>query len=109
MWEQFLAFFTPDNGIFVAIGFLGMLAHALKKFYKNELSGSVYDYLFNNNKKRTVLAIMANVGALVTVVLSGQLPSQIGAFILLAFTTGFTADATVNSDSAPAKEDEPQK
>lgn len=99
MWDQFLHYFTSDNLLFIGIGFIGMIAHAIKKYYADELSGSIYDYLFKNDKKRSVLAVLTTISALITVILSDQVPMQIGAFILLAFTTGFTADSTINKDS----------
>lgn len=101
MLEQFLHYLTVDNLLFIVIGYIGMLAHAIKKYYSDELNGSVFDYLFRNSKKRTMLAVITNLGALTTIIFSDQVPTQIGAFIILAFTTGFTTDSTVNKDGTP--------
>jgi len=100
MWEQFLAFFTIDNGLFFALSFIGMFSHAIKKYYNGQLSGSIYSYIFKNNKKRTIVAILTNLGAIGTLILAHQVPTEIGAFIVLAMTTGYTSDSAVNKDEA---------
>ena len=99
MYNQLLTYFTIDNGLFLLIGLIGMAAHAIKKYFAKELSGSVVDYLFLKNKRRSIYAALTTIGALIGAILSGQVPmDQVGAFIMLAFTTGFTADSTVNKD-----------
>ena len=98
MTQQLLDYFTIANFIFILTGLLGMLAHASKKFLANELQGSIFEYVFKNNPKRTWLAIMGGLGASITIILSGQVPVQAGAFLLLAFTTGYTADSAINKE-----------
>lgn len=100
MWDQFLTFFTVDNSLFFALSFVGMFSHALKKYMQGQLSGSIFDYVFKNNKKRTIIAILTNIGAIGTLILANQVPTEIGAFIVLAMTTGYTSDSTANSDNA---------
>jgi len=100
MWEQFLTFFTVDNGLFFVLSFLGMFSHAVKKYMQGQLTGSITNYIFKNNKKRTIIAILTNIGAIGTLILAQQVPTEIGAFIVLAMTTGYTSDSTANSDSA---------
>ena len=96
--EQFVKLFSLENGLFLFIAFLGMFGHATKKYLAGQLKSSVTDYLFFNNPKRSVLAVLTTVGAALALILGDQLPTQIGAFILLAFTTGFTSDSSVNRD-----------
>lgn len=98
MWEEILKYFTIDNGLFMTIAILGMVGHGVKKFFSGQLSGSLTDYIFRNNTKRTVFAVLTTVGAVIGIVIGEQVPTQAGAFIMLAFTTGFTADSTVNKD-----------
>lgn len=98
MLEELLTYFTVDNGLFMAISILGMISHAIKKYLTGQLSGSVVDYFFFHNGKRTTLAVLTTVLSVMGLILGEQLPEQIGAFIVLAFTTGFTADSTINSD-----------
>lgn len=100
MWEQFLTFFTIDNGLFFALSFVGMFSHAVKKYYNGQLSGSIYNYIFKNNKKRTIGAILTNIGVVGGLILAHQTPTEIGAFIILAMTTGYTSDSAVNKDDA---------
>ena len=98
--QSLAALCSISNGIFLLFGLSGMLAHAIKKYYSNELSGSIFNYFFKNNQKRTILAIITTIGALLGVILGGQVPAQAGAFVMLAFMTGFSADSTVNKDGS---------
>ena len=100
MWNEFLKYFTVDNGLFISIVMFGMLGHAIKKFWAKELSGSIVDYVFRNNPRRTALAIFTGLSAGVGIILAGQVPTQVGAFVIMAATTGFTADSTVNKDES---------
>lgn len=98
MLEEILKYFSVDNGVFLMIAFVGMLGHALKKGLTGQLQGSIFEYIFKNNPKRTVLAIMTTIGAVAGIILGEQIPTQAGAYIMLAFATGFTADSTVNNE-----------
>lgn len=98
MLEELLKYLTIDNGLFIGIAFLGMLGHAIKKYLTGQLTGSVIDYFFYHNKKRTSLALLTTLGATLSLILGEQIPIQAGSFVVLAFTTGFTADSTINSD-----------
>ena len=98
MTQEILNYMTVDNGLFIGLSVLGMLGHAVKKYLYGQLSGSIFDYIWHNNKKRTALAVLTTLGATFGLILGEQLPTQIGAFIMLAFTTGYTADSSVNKD-----------
>lgn len=85
--------------IFILIGVLGMFSHGLKKYLKNELSGSVYRYFFVTNKKQTALAVLTCLGSLAAIVFGDQMPTdKLGAFVLTAFSTGYMADSAINKD-----------
>ena len=98
MIEELLKFLSLDNGIFIFISLLGLLGHAFKKYLSGQLSGSIVDYLFLNNPKRTVLAMLTTIASAVGLIVGEQIPVQAGAFIMLAFTTGFSVDSTLNRD-----------
>ena len=97
MVEELLKLFTADNVVFVLITFIGMFAHAYKKHLKGQLKGSLKDYFFHN-PNHTGLAAMAVLGASLAIILGEQIPTQVGSYILLAFTTGYTADSSINKD-----------
>jgi len=96
--DQLHVLFTLDNLLFIIIGIAGMAGHGIKKFYQKQLSTTLTDYYWNNNKKRTLLAVATTIGALMGVVLGDQLPDKIGAWILLAFSTGYMSDSSINKD-----------
>lgn len=102
MFEEVMKYFSLDNGLFIFVAYLGMLGHAIKKYLAGQLRGSVVDYIFLNNRKRTLLAVLSTLGAAVGVIIGDQLPTQAGAYLMLAFTTGYTADSAVNTESEKA-------
>lgn len=100
MLTEILKYFTIDNGIFLLIAFAGMFGHAIKKYLTGQLNGSIFSYIFENNPKRTFLAVLTTIGAVAGIILGEQVPTQVGAYIMLAFTTGFTTDSTVNTEES---------
>ena len=101
MTTDFSTVLTATNAAFLGIGLIGLLGHAVKKYLSNELKGSIIDYLIYNNPHRSALAVLTTLGACLAVILGDQVPAQIGALAMLAFTTGFTADSSVNKDTDP--------
>lgn len=100
MVKELLTYFTADNALFIFIAYLGMLGHAYKKFATGDLEGSVIDYVFRNNWKRTVLAVGSTFIACAAAILGEQIPAQLGAFIALAWSTGYMFDSALNKESA---------
>lgn len=100
---QLVSYLTWTNLLFLVVGITGMWGHALKKFLQGKLTGSIIEYFFKNNLTYSILATMTTLGACLTIILSDQLPDKAGAFILLAFTTGFTADSTINREDTKGK------
>lgn len=98
MYDELINYLNSDNGLFLAVAMLGMLGHAIKKYLTHKLRGSIIDYIFFNNPKRSALAVLTTISSSLGIILMGQLPTQLGAFLIMAFTTGYTADSTVNSD-----------
>lgn len=86
-----------DLAAFVGIGAVGMVAHYGKKWWRGELSGSLVDYMINDNRSGTLLALSTLIGGGATMWLSGQLaPMPLGPFVLTAFTTGWACDSALN-------------
>jgi len=96
--SELLKYLSVDNLLFILIALFGMFGHAYKKYITGALKGSITDYLFKNNPNRTLMAVFATVGACAALILGDQTPTQAGAWVLLAFTTGYTADSSANSD-----------
>lgn len=95
---ELVKYLSIDNLVFIIIACIGMIGHAVKKYLAGQLSGSIFQYLFTKNPKRSAMAVMTTLGACFALILGDQLPTQAGAFIMLAFTTGFTADSSVNKE-----------
>ena len=73
--------FTIDAQAFYALviaGLVGMLAHYCIKWAEGEITGSLYNYLFVDNPRRTVLAFMLLGGELLVEVASGMFISDTG-------------------------------
>lgn len=89
--------FTLTAFGFYAIAIVGMVVHAVKKWAKGEIPGSVTDW-FIKNPKATVGALIAAIGAVCAALLSGQISSlNDGAHILAVVGFGYAADSSMNS------------
>ena len=62
MIEELIKYATLDNSVFILVSLFGMLGHAIKKFVMGQLSGSLANYIFDHNKKRTILAVLTPFG-----------------------------------------------
>lgn len=94
--------------IFTAVALAGMLAHYIKSWTKNEISGNLLDYLFRDNPRSTVAAVGSVLGTAATAYLTGVLDGAVLKTLLpLAFTAGFSLDSTFNkggtADPSPAQ------
>lgn len=81
-------------------GVLGLSVHAyLKKYMKEEIECSIYEYFFKKNKKGTVAALAAFLGVLLPTLetLDPALGFTIQGFITY-FSLGYTCDSAFNSE-----------
>lgn len=99
MLSQIQAFLTQHSVIvFYLAGFGGMLAHYVKKWAKGEYQGNLWAYLYGDNPKSSLMAIITFAGAAAGVVSTGTLDAMhMGTITGLGFTTGYTIDSSINS------------
>ena len=88
--------------IFVAVGCVGIVAHYLKAWLRDQITGSIWKYLFVDQPKQTGYTVFTLASAAFTMYAAGQLPPDVNTLVFLAFTTGFTCDSVVNSGSPVA-------
>lgn len=82
---------------FYVAGFAGMFAHYVKKWTKGEYAGNLWAYLFADNPRASLAAIITYVGAAAAVVATGSIGGMTIAQVIAAgFTTGFAIDSAVN-------------
>lgn len=88
-------------------GFVGMAAHYLNKWATGQIEGNLWNYLFNDHARSTVLSVTAYIGFALTTVTSGALDGA-GWFTALwmGATTGFAIDSIANKGTRPAWTDE---
>jgi hypothetical protein len=88
--------------VVIGCSLAGMLSHYVKKWLRKEIDGSLVDYLFRDDPRRTTLAILTCIGAGLTGVLQGVFAGMtLSQVILLAFSGGYTIDSSVNKGAAP--------
>lgn len=83
-------------------GMVGIAAHYLNKWATGQIEGNLWDYLFHDHARSTVLSIGAYIGFALTTVTSGALDGT-GWFTALwmGATTGFAVDAIANKGTRP--------
>jgi hypothetical protein len=83
--------------VFYACGIGGMLAHYTKKWGRGEYDGSIVNYLFHDQPKASLAAVMTYIGAATAIAATGTLHGMdVQTIAALGFTTGFTVDSAVN-------------
>jgi hypothetical protein len=90
--------------ILYGVGLLGIVAHAIKKWMMKEINYSVYDYLFTQDPRGSMLTVFTVLGAILTAVGTGQI-SNVHAFsdVSVAFLAGFAADSAIYPATTGAK------
>ena len=83
--------------LFVVVGLIGFFSHYLKKWLREEITGSLWKYLFRDKPKATGLAIFTFVGTAFAMFIGGQIPAETNTLLMLAFTTGYMVDSAMNS------------
>lgn len=83
--------------VFYLAGFVGMVAHYVKKWTKGEYAGNLWAYLFADNPRASLAAVITYAGAAAAVVATGSLDGmKLAQVAALGFTTGYAIDSTVN-------------
>lgn len=92
---------------------VGQVLHALKKWADGE-SASLVGW-FTSNIKRTISAMIGNLGGMLIFVQTGvlgpilALPNGLWAIFLFGFMNGFTADSALNKSNRATWTDEQRK
>ena len=87
--------------IFAGAAVVGMIAHFLKKWFRDEITGDLVKYFFRDYPKRTFAAVATLMGTVVVVFLTNQLTGMdIRPMLMLALTTGYTVDSIANKGMA---------
>lgn len=96
MIESVIGFPTIFDWMFVVGGFLGMLAHYLKRYVSKEITVSPIEYFVMNNWAASLLAIIAFFMSMFSALAS--VPKEVNFYILvyLSFVTGYTSDSAFN-------------
>lgn len=84
--------------IYILIGLVGMLAHWLKKWARDEIDCSLYQYCMTY-KKHTIGAVITMIGSVLTIYSGGPDLSQVTATAV--FIAGFAADSAANKAPEP--------
>lgn len=96
--------------IFYAIllgGLVGMLLNYWIKWLRNEISGSLFGYLFVNNMRGTMLSFVSAVGTGIAGITAGVFETGGGDFVgwfnvlWIAVSNGFFWDAAANKGERP--------
>ena len=84
--------------LFYLSGLVGMLGHYVKKWGRGEYKGNLWAYLFADNPRASLAAVVAYTAAAAMVMSSGRLSGlEIDVLVGLGFMTGYTVDSSVNS------------
>lgn len=81
-------------------GILGVAIHAyLKKFIKEEITCSIYEYFFINNKKATIATIATFIGIIAPALQTVDYTTGFAIQTAIGFfTLGYTCDSAFNRE-----------
>jgi len=89
--------------VLLGAGLCGAAANYLYKWLRDEITGSLIEYVTKQYPKRTLLALATYFGYCVATVLSPVLDGAgWGVVLNMGFTTGFAIDALVNKSERKA-------
>ena len=88
---------TATAFAFYGIAISGIFLHAVKKWVKGEIKGSIVDW-FIVNPRATAGVIITALGGVSVAILTGQIGNiQDGAHIIAVFGIGYSADSIGNN------------
>ena len=83
-------------------GAVGIMAHYFHKWASDEIAGSLFDYLFRQHPKKTILSLSAYVAWTLSLVGTGIFQTGSGEFVgwsivlILGLTNGYGVDSLAN-------------
>jgi hypothetical protein len=93
-------------------GCLGISANYLLKWARQEIAGSLWQYLFKDNARGTVLSVASFIGLAITSIAAGVFTAEAGAYVgwttvmWFGLTNGFAVDAIANKGTRAPWTDE---
>lgn len=88
--------------VLTVLSLIGMLGHYLKKWWNDEIAGSLWHYLIVDKPRRTVAALVGVGSAIGAVWLSGLLDTMTIAQVALSVVpTGYMGDSALNKGASP--------
>lgn len=90
-------------GIVFALSLGGMASHYLKKWLTGQIEGSLFNYLFRDNPRRTGLAVFTLIGVVGAAIAAGQFDGvSLQQLFMPAWLLGYTVDSVANKGASPA-------
>lgn len=84
--------------VFYALGLVGMAAHYVKKWSRGQYAGNLWAYLFADNPRASLAAVLTYTGAAASVIATGSIDGMTLAQVsALGFFTGYASDSAVNA------------
>jgi hypothetical protein len=96
---------TQEAEIFYALmlsGFLGIFIHYLHKWLTGQIEGSLFDYLFRQHPRRTMLSFGSYIGWILSLVGTSMFTTPTGEFVgwgivlIMGLTNGYAVDSISN-------------
>lgn len=106
LWVYLAQFYkTQEAQIFYALmlsGTLGVFAHYFHKWFSDEITGNLFDYLFRQYPKRTLASFMTYIAWVIGLVGTGVFetangdPVGWGVILIMGLTNGYSVDSLAN-------------
>lgn len=91
-------FASVDFLVFFFLGVAGMVGHWAKRWVRLETDKTLWSYLFRDSPRYTLYAFLTYVGAVLSMVIFGDIDFASKEALGLAFTTGYSIDSAINKD-----------
>ena len=91
---------SPLNSaiVFYAFGLAGMAAHYMKKWARGQYAGNLWAYLFADNPRASLAAVLTYTAAAASVIATGSIDGMTLAQVsAVGFATGYVSDSAVNA------------
>lgn len=84
--------------VFYAFGLAGMVAHYMKKWARGQYAGNLWAYLFADNPRASLAAVLTYTAAAAGVIATGSIDGlTLAQVAALGFGTGYVSDSAVNA------------
>lgn len=96
---------TMEAQVFYALllsGSIGIIAHYFRQWYSGKIEGSLFEYLFKQEPRRTIAAFAVYVGWVLSLLGTGVFTTSSGEFVgwgivlIMGLTNGYSIDSLTN-------------